>query len=250
VKRSRLTDVVYLDYAATTPADREVVEEMLPYFSEAFGNPSSTHGLGQQAKQALEEARSRIAIKGMALASRRRGEHIIISSIEHHSVLDPCIFLEEHGFHVTRLPVDHYGLTDPDEVRRAVTDRTILISVMHANNEIGTIEPVAEISRVARDRGIYFHTDAVQTLGHIPVNVDELGIDALSASAHKLYGPKGIGILYIRKGVDISLCPWGRAGGPLPGRHRKSARDRRFWKGRRSGRPRGREREARYCQAQ
>jgi cysteine desulfurase len=225
---------IYLDYAATTPVDRAVMEEMLPYFSEVFGNPSSSHGLGRQARQALEGARSKIAaflgarhdevfftsggteannaaIMGIAGANKARGNHIVISAIEHHSVLDTCLFLEKLGFRVTRLPVDGHGLVDPDEVGRAVTGETVLISVMHGNNEIGTIEPVAEISRVARKQGIYFHTDAVQTLGHIPVNVDELGVDALSASAHKLYGPKGVGIIYIKKGVTIA--PFVHGGG-------------------------------------
>ena len=225
---------IYLDYAATTPVDRVVVEEMLPYFSEVFGNPSSSHGSGRQARQALEEARSKIAaflgarhdevfftsggteannaaIMGIAGANRRRGNHLVISSIEHHSVLDACLFLEGRGFRVTRLPVDGHGLVDPDEVRRAVTAETVLISVMHGNNEIGTVEPVAGISRVARELGIYFHTDAVQTLGHIPVDVDALGVDVLSASAHKLYGPKGVGIIYLRKGVAID--PFVHGGG-------------------------------------
>jgi cysteine desulfurase len=220
-------DVVYLDHAATTPVRREVVEAMLPYFTGAYGNPSSTHALGHQARQALEDARAQIArflgarreevyfnsgateannavLKGIAFANRSRGDHIVVSSIEHRSVLDPCLFLQEQGFRITYLPVDRHGMIDPADVAEAITERTILVSIMHANNEIGTIEPVAEIGRIARERSVYFHTDAVQTFGHIPVNVDELGIDLLTASAHKLYGPKGVGLLYMRKGVAIS----------------------------------------------
>lgn len=218
---------IYLDYAATTPTHPEVVKAMLPYFTDAFGNPSSIHSLGQETKAAVEEAREKVAhligtrseeivftsggteadnfaVKGIAYANRQRGNHIITTSIEHHAVLEPCKFLEGQGFEVTYFPVDKYGLVDPENVRKAITNKTILISVMHANNEIGTIEPIPEIARIARRQEIYFHTDAVQTTGHIPVNVDELGVDLLSISAHKLYGPKGIGALYIRKGTRIT----------------------------------------------
>jgi cysteine desulfurase len=218
---------IYLDHAATTPVHPEVVEAMLPFFGMAFGNPSSLHAFGQEARKAVERARGEIAafigaapeeivftgggtesnnfsLYGVSSALRSRGGHIVTSAIEHHAILEPCRHLEESGIGVTRLPVDGTGLVDPDLVRGAITDRTILVSIMHANNEIGTIQPIAEIGRICREKGVLLHTDAVQTLGHIPVNVDDLGIDLLSASAHKLYGPKGAGILYIRKGTRIS----------------------------------------------
>jgi len=217
---------IYLDYAATTPTHPQVVEAMLPYFGDIFGNPSSIHSFGQEAKAAIEEARDQVAaligarreeivftsggteadnfaLKGMAYANGERGNHIITTSIEHHAVIEPCKFLERRGFEVTYLPVDNYGVVDLEDVNRAITDKTILISVMHANNEVGTIEPIAEIGRIARERGVYLHTDAVQTVGRIPVDVNELGVDLLAMSAHKLYGPKGVGALYIRKGTRI-----------------------------------------------
>lgn len=216
----------YLDYAATTPTHPDVLKAMLPYFTEAYGNPSTIYSHGQEAKGAVEEARTSVAglisasdeeicftgsgteadnyaLKGVAFASDNRGNHIITTAIEHHAVLETCRFLEKRGFNITRISVGKYGLVAPDDVRRAITKNTILISVMHANNEIGTIQPLAEIGRIAREAGVYFHTDAVQTVGHIPVDVDELGVDMLSASAHKLYGPKGVGALYIRKGTRI-----------------------------------------------
>ena len=218
---------IYLDHAATTPTDPEVVAAMLPYFNQAYGNPSSIHSLGQEARLAVEHARAEVAaligaradeviftgsgteadnlaIIGAAYANEHKGSHIITTSIEHHALLEACHFLEKRGFHLTVVPVDRHGLVDPAAVRNAITDMTILISVMHANNEVGTIQPVAEIGRIARKHGVCFHTDAVQTAGHIPVNVDELAVDMLAMSAHKLYGPKGVGALYVRQGTRIS----------------------------------------------
>ena len=218
---------IYLDYAATTPCASEVVAAMLPFFSDRFGNPASMHASGQENKGAVEEARERIAsflgaapgeivftsggtesnntaVKGVAYARQGKGNHIITSPIEHHAVLEPCHFLEKEGFEITILPVDGDGLVDPDDVRKTITGKTILISVMHANNEIGTIQPIEEIGRIARERGVYFHTDAVQTLGHLPFTVGELHVDLLSASAHKLYGPKGVGILFVKKGTRLT----------------------------------------------
>ncbi len=233
---------IYLDHAATTPTHPEVVEAMLPYFTDAFGNPSNPYSLGQEAKAAVEEARDKMAhligaqseeiiftsggteadnfaIKGVAYARQHKGNHIITTSIEHHAVLEPCKFLERQGFKVTYLPVDKSGLVDPEEIKKAITNKTILISVMHANNEVGTIAPIVEIGKIAKEKEIYFHTDAVQTVGHIPMNVDEFEVDLLAMSAHKLYGPKGIGALYVRQGTRIT--PFMHGGGQERG-HRAS----------------------------
>lgn len=225
---------IYFDYAATTPMDPEVLEAMKPYFWDKFGNPSSIHSFGQEAKKAMEDARSRVAsflgaredeiiftsggtesnnftLFGAFWANTVRGNHIITTAIEHHAILEPAQFLEKHGAQVTYVKPDANGIVSPEDIARAITDKTILISVMHANNEIGTIQPIKEIARIAKSKGIYFHTDAVQTVGHIPVNVDDLNIDLLSLSAHKFYGPKGVGCLYVRKGTRIQ--PYLRGGG-------------------------------------
>jgi cysteine desulfurase len=199
---------------------------MQPFFFDKFGNPSSIHSFGQEAKKAIEDAREKLAsflgakpeeivftsggtesnnfaVEGVAQALEKKGNHIITSAIEHHAITEPCKFLEKKAFKTTFVAVDKQGLVEPEDIKKAITDKTILISVMHANNEIGTIQPIAEIGQIAREKGIYFHTDAVQTVGHIPVNVNDLNADLLSLSAHKFYGPKGVGALYIRKGTRI-----------------------------------------------
>lgn len=215
-------DRIYMDYAATTPADPRVVEAMLPYFTEKFGNSATLYSIGQEAEAALEDCRRKVAktlgvkaseifftsggtesdnlaLKGIALA--RGSGHIITSRIEHHAVLHTAEWLEKQGFRVTYLPVDKYGIVSPESVNEAIKDDTILVSIMHANNEIGTIEPIEEIGKMCRKRGVCFHTDAVQTVGKIPVSLKN--IDLLSSSGHKIYGPKGIGLIYIRKGTKL-----------------------------------------------
>jgi cysteine desulfurase len=234
---------IYMDYHATTPVDPEVVEAMLPYFTRDFGNAASrNHAFGWNAEAGVDRAREQVAaligckpqeivftsgatesdnlaIKGVAAAYRDKGTHIITCAIEHHAVLDPCRRLEREGFAVTYLPVDRTGLVDPEAVAAAITDRTVLISIMMANNEIGTIEPIAEIGRIARERGVLFHTDAVQACGKVPVHVDALHVDLLSITAHKLYGPKGVGALYVRMGKPrVKLVPLLDGGGHERGR--------------------------------
>ena len=223
---------IYMDHAATTPLAPEVLETMIPYFSQRYGNPSSLHSFGREARAAVEEARSEVAsllkaepseiyftsggtesdnlaLKGIARKNKKKGRHIITSSIEHPAVLEVCKALTREGFEVTYLPVTREGLVEVGAVEEAVRKDTILISVMHANNEIGTIQPLEEIGRLAGEKEIYFHTDGVQTAGKIPVDVKALGVDAFSLSGHKLYGPKGAGALYIRKGVRIESIQQG-----------------------------------------
>ncbi|MBW2569568.1 MAG: cysteine desulfurase [Deltaproteobacteria bacterium] len=231
--------MIYLDYNATTPIDSDVAAAMMPFISEEFGNPSSSYFLGIRAKKALEKARGQIAkllgcetgeivftsggsesnnivLKGVALSQRNKGRHIITTAIEHPAIFNPAIFLMENGWDVTFLPVDKYGLTDPDEIKNAIKKDTVLISVMHANNETGTIQPVQEIGRLSRKHGIFFHTDAAQSVGKIKTDVNDLCVDFLTIAGHKLYAPKGIGALYIRNGIEI--VPLIHGGGQEKGR--------------------------------
>lgn len=223
---------VYFDYSATSPTRSEVAKIVLEYMTERFGNPSSLHSFGRETKQALEKARAQVAaavnahpdevfftsggtegdnlaVIGAAWQNVSRGRHVIASAIEHHAVLDACRRLENLGFEVDLLPVDQYGAVNPEELGRMVRPDTILVAVMHANNEVGTIQPVEEIGQMARERGILFHVDAVQTLGKIPVDVQEIKADLLVGSGHKIYGPKGTGFLYIRRGVNLQPLIYG-----------------------------------------
>lgn len=217
---------IYMDNAATTRVKKEVLDEMLPYFSEEYGNPSSVYSLGSRNRIAVEEAREKVskaigaskseiyftgggseadnwAIKGIAYKHKNKGNHIITSKIEHHGVLHVCEYLEKQGFEVTYLDVDENGLIDLDDLKNSIKDTTILISIMFANNEIGTIQPIKEIGKIAKDNKIFFHTDGVQAIGSLEIDVEELNIDLMAMSAHKFYGPKGVGALYIRKGVVL-----------------------------------------------
>ncbi|MGD8473770.1 MAG: cysteine desulfurase family protein, partial [Anaerolineae bacterium] len=218
-------DPIYLDYNATTPIAREVADAMAPYLYEYFGNPSSSHPYGVITKHAVEAARAQVAdlldcqpneviftsggtesnnyaIKGAAQSGR--GRHVITSAVEHPAVIEVCQWLEEQGFRITVLPVDRYGVVDPADLEQAITGDTVLMSVMHANNEVGTVQPIAELAEIAHRAGALMHTDAAQSVGKLPVKVDELGVDLLSIAGHKLYAPKGIGALYIRTGVELA----------------------------------------------
>lgn len=230
---------IYFDHSATTPVRPEVVEAMLPYFNEKYGNASSIYKVARESRAAVDEARDSVAaaigaeprdifftsggteadnwaIKGVAYANRKKGRHIITTSIEHHAVLHTCQYLEREGFEVTYLPVDEKGLISPAQVEEAIREDTILISIMFANNEIGTIQPIDKIGAIAKKYDVPFHTDAVQAVGNVHIDVDKLGVDLLSMSAHKFYGPKGVGALYIRKGINIA--PYFHGGAQEAGR--------------------------------
>ncbi len=230
---------IYMDYAATTPVDPRVRKAMEPYWSDRFGNPSSIHSFGQETLETVEDSRKAVAaligvkpsgivftsggteanntaIKSVSYALQEKGNHIITTTFEHHAILHPCEFMKSQGFDVTFIPVGENGIVDPADIEKAITPKTILISVMHANNEVGTIQPISEIGAIARKRSIIFHTDAVQTCGHIKIDPEEMGIDLLSLSAHKFYGPKGVGALYIRKGIPF--LPFMHGGGQEGGR--------------------------------
>lgn len=221
-----MNKTVYMDYAATTYTKPEVLEEMIPYFTEFYGNPSSIYSISRETKKAIDKARNRIAkainadpaeiyftgggseadnwaIKGIALANKNKGNHIITTKIEHHAVLHTCEYLEKQGFEVTYLDVDEEGSIRLEELKNAIKPSTILVTIMTANNEIGTVQPIKEIGTICKERKVFFHTDAVQAIGHIDMDVKNMDIDALSLSGHKIYGPKGVGVLYLRKGIKI-----------------------------------------------
>lgn len=223
---------IYFDHSATTPVDKEVAKITLEYMTEKYGNPSSVHSFGRETRKAVEEARASVAallgasaneifftsggtesdnlaLKGIAFANRKKGNHIITSAVEHHAILHACEYLEKQGFTVTYLPVDENAMVSVEDVKNAITDKTILISIMFANNEVGTIQPIKEIGQLAKEKKIYFHTDAVQAVANHPIDVNEYNIDLLSLSGHKFYGPKGIGAIYIRKGVKIESLQQG-----------------------------------------
>ena len=230
---------IYLDHSATTKLKKEVLDTMLPFLTEQYGNPSTIYTLGREAKKAIDSAREQVAkainaqpneiyftssgtesdnwaIKGVAYANKQKGKHIITSNIEHHAVLHTCEFLEKEGLEITYVPVDNEGILDLEQLKKAIRPDTILISVMLANNEIGTTQPIREISKLAKEHGIYLHTDAVQSIGSIPVDVNDLGVDLLSLSGHKIYGPKGVGVLYVKTGTKIS--PFIHGGGQERGK--------------------------------